>query len=94
MTTVPPGALVYIDGQMKGVTPATIPGLSPGIHSIELIMDGYQDFGTTTEITAGTTSEFITGLPKRKQAPGFTGIVALAAVGLLLAARVNRNKKR
>ena len=93
VTTSPPGALVYIDGQMKGVTPATIPGLSPGTHSIGLILDGYQDFTTTTEITAGTTSEFITGLPKRKQTPGFTAIGALAAVGLLLAAGVKRYKK-
>ncbi|MDD4136968.1 MAG: PEGA domain-containing protein [Methanoregula sp.] len=94
VTTIPAGALVFIDGQMKGVTPATIPGLSPGTHSIELILDGYQDFTTTTEITAGTTSEFITGLPKRKQTPGFTGIVALAAVGLLLAAKKMRNGKQ
>jgi hypothetical protein len=91
VTTSPAGALVYIDGQMKGVTPATIPGLTPGIHTIRLIQDGYQDFETTTEITAGTTSEFITGLPKSKQTPGFTGILALAAVGLLLAGRLKRN---
>jgi hypothetical protein len=91
VTTSPPGAFVYIDGQMKGITPATIPGLSPGNHTIRLILDGYQDFTTTTDITAGTTSEFITGLPKGKQAPGFTGLAALAAVGLLLAARLKRN---
>jgi PEGA domain len=93
VTTVPPGALVYIDGQMKGVTPATIPGLSPGNHTIGLILDGYQDFTTTTMITAGTTSEFITGLPKGKQTPGFTGIAALAAVGLLLAVRPGRKEQ-
>jgi len=94
VTTIPAGALVYIDGQMKGVTPATIPGLSPGTHTIELILDGYQDFTTTTEITAGSTSEFITGLPKRKQAPGFSWIVALAAVGLLLAVREMRRERQ
>ena len=93
VSTVPPGAFVYIDGQMKGVTPATIPGLSPGNHTIELILDGYQDFTTTTMITAGTTSEFITGLPKGKQTPGFTGIAALAAVGLLLAFRLGRKER-
>jgi hypothetical protein len=93
VTTVPPGALVYIDGQMKGVTPATIPGLSPGNHTIELTLDGYQDFTTTTGITAGTTSEFITGLPKSKQMPGFTGIAALAAVGLLMAVGLMRKEQ-
>ena len=93
VTTTPSGALVYIDGQMKGITPATIPGLSPGTHSIRIIMDGYQDLETTTEITAGTSSEFITGLSKRKQLPGFTGLLALAAVGLLLVVRETRKEQ-
>jgi hypothetical protein len=90
VTTTPPGAIVYIDGQMKGITPATIPGLSGGTHSIVLIMDGYEDFKTTTDITPGTSSEFITGLAKRKQAPGFAFPIAMAALGsalLLLQAR-------
>jgi hypothetical protein len=86
VTTTPAGALVYIDGQAKGITPATIPGLPAGNHSVKLILDGYQDFETSTVITSGTTSEFVTGLAKRKQAPGFTGAIALAAVGLALAA--------
>lgn len=84
ITTTPPGALVYIDGQMKGISPATIPGLSPGPHTIRLILDGYQDFETTTEISAGSTSEFITGLSTRKTVPGFEAIPALAAVSLIL----------
>jgi hypothetical protein len=90
VTTTPPDAIVYIDGQMKGITPATIPGLSAGSHSIVLIMDGYEDFKTTTDITPGTSSEFVTGLAKRKQAPGFAFPLALAALGsglLLLRAR-------
>jgi hypothetical protein len=82
VTTSPPGALVYIDDQMKGITPATIPGLSPGTHSIHLILDGYEDFRTTTEITAGSSSEFVTGLAKRKQLPGFAMAGAFAALGL------------
>jgi len=90
VTTSPPGALVYIDGQMKGVSPATIPGLSPGTHTIRLILDGYQDLETTTEITAGSTAEFVTGLPQRKQAPGFSAVPALAALGLLIALPVFR----
>ncbi|NMB77959.1 MAG: PEGA domain-containing protein [Methanomicrobiales archaeon] len=95
VTTSPPGALVYIDGEMKGITPATIPGLSGGTHSITLIMDGYQDFKTTTEIVPGTTSEFVTGLAKRKTVPGFSVAGALAALGLiatLLALSRNKNE--
>jgi len=94
VTTTPSGALVYIDGQMKGISPAIIPGLSPGTHAIKIILDGYQDLDTTTEITGGTTSEFVTGLSKRKQVPGFTGILALAAVGLLLVVRREKNGRQ
>jgi hypothetical protein len=71
---------VYIDGEAKGITPATIPGLAAGNHTVRLIMDGYQDFSTTTAITPGTTSEFVTGLAKRKQAPGFALAASLIAL--------------
>lgn len=93
MTTTPPGALVHIDGQMKGITPATIPGLSAGSHAVVLIMDGYEDFKTTTDITPGTSSEFVTGMAKRKQAPGFApagAIVALGAGCILLRMRARK----
>jgi hypothetical protein len=94
ITTSPAGALVFIDGKMKGVTPATIPGLSPGSHTIRLVLDGYQDLETITEIAAGANSEFVTGLSKRKQLPGFTIALALAALGILLGAREIRNRKQ
>lgn len=84
ITTTPPGALVFIDGQMKGISPATIPGLAPGPHKIRLVLDGYQDFETTTEIATGSTSEFVTGLSTRKKVPGFEDLPALAAVGVIL----------
>jgi len=94
VTTSPVGALVYIDGKMKGISPATIPGLTPGTHTIRLILDGYQDLETTTDITAGTTSEFVTGLSKTKPTPGFEGAVVLAAVALLMAIRHQKTGKR
>lgn len=93
VSTSPEGALVYIDGQMKGISPATIPGLSPGPHTIRLILDGYKDFETSTEISAGSTSEFVTGLSKRKQVPGFEAVTALASLGLILAVFSRRHRK-
>jgi hypothetical protein len=94
VTTSPPGAIVYIDGQKKGITPATIPGLSGGSHAILLILDGYEDFRTTTDISPGTSSEFITGLAKKKQAPGFTLAGAVAAVALVFGVFYRWNRKR
>jgi hypothetical protein len=84
VTTSPPGALVYIDGVMKGVTPTTIPLVPEGPHSVLLVMDGYQDLKTTITVNAGTTSEYITGLQKSTKAPGFVVISCLIAVGVCI----------
>jgi hypothetical protein len=90
ITTSPPGALVYVDGAMMGVTPTTIPMLSEGPHSISLIMDGYQDLKTTITINAGTTSEYITGLAKTTKTPGFGPVLAVVSVGMLFLFRKTR----
>ena len=81
ITTTPAGALVYVDGAMRGVTPTTIPMLAEGPHSVTLVMDGYQDLKTTITINAGTTAEYITGLSKTTKAPGFAAGIALLSTG-------------
>ena len=91
VTTSPSGALVYIDGEMKGVTPATIPGLSAGAHSVHLVMTGYSDLTTTITVDAGTTSAYSTGLSLVQKTPGFALISALLSIGGLVAIRKIRN---
>ena len=93
VTTSPPGAVVSIDDQVRGISPATIPGLTAGNHSVVLTLDGYQDFRTTLDITAGTPSEFIPGRSHAKPSPGCAYRPALAAMGLVLAFRENRKRK-
>jgi hypothetical protein len=83
ISTTPAGALVYVDGAMMGVTPTIIPMLTEGPHSITLVMDGYQDLKTTITINAGTTSEYITGLPKTTKSPGFAAGIAAISIGIL-----------
>jgi len=84
VTTSPAGALVYVDGSMKGISPATIPMLTEGPHEVVLVMDGYQDLKTTITINAGTTAEYITGLAKTTKTPGFGPILAAASVMMLV----------
>jgi hypothetical protein len=62
VTTTPAGAAVYINGVQRGVSPAVIPGLAPGSHTVLLRLDGYLDLSTPVSITAGTRNEFSTGL--------------------------------
>ena len=67
------------------MTPATIPGLSAGQHTILLKMDGYQEFNTTVSIPDGKTAEFNTALAKTQKSPGFAGILAvLGLAGICL----------
>jgi hypothetical protein len=83
VTTTPPGAQVYVDGGMKGITPTTIPGLSPGAHAIVLKMGGYQDLTTSITITSGQLSEYSTGLSGNAKTPGFEAVAAILSLGVL-----------
>ena len=77
ITTTPPGATVYVDGEMKGNTPATIPGLPSGKHTVQLILAGYSTLNTTISIEPGTTTVYSTGLVQPTKTPGFGAICAV-----------------
>ena len=87
VTTSPPGAQVYVDSALKGITPTTIPGLSSGTHAIILKMDGFQDLATTITITTGQTAEYTTGLSRNAKTPGFEVLAALLSLGMFVLAR-------
>jgi len=87
VTTSPTGARVYVDGELKGVTPATIPGLSAGKHTVLLSLAGYLDLNTTVTINAGKTSEYSTALTEPAKTPGFGVIAAVLSFGGLMAFR-------
>jgi hypothetical protein len=93
VTTSPAGARVYVDGEMKGVTPATIPGLSAGKHTVLLSVPGYIDLNTTIVISAGKTAEYSTSLVTPAKTPGFGVIAALLSIGTLLVAIKIRQSK-
>jgi hypothetical protein len=54
VTSTPNNAMVYIDGNYYGTTPITV-ALYPGSHQVLLKYAGYNDYSTTTWITAGQT---------------------------------------
>jgi len=87
VTTTPAGVTIFIDGVQRGVSPATIPGLAPGEHTLLLKLDGYTDLSTPVSITAGKTTEYTTGLATAKKSPGFGAVFGIIALGVILTIR-------
>jgi PKD repeat protein len=80
VTTLPAGAKVYADEVMVGVTPATIPGLPAGPHTIHLVKDGYEDLVATVTIIPDQTLEYRTSLTPKTTIIGGVKIPGLNKV--------------
>lgn len=55
ITSSPSGAAIYIDNVYYGMTPATIPDITPGSHVVKLQAQGYTDYQEAISFTAGET---------------------------------------
>ncbi len=53
LTSEPTGATVYLDSVKYGVTPRTIPNLTPGMHQIKLTYAGYPDHQSSVALSPG-----------------------------------------
>jgi len=54
ISSIPPDALVYVDGLYKGITNVLIEGLAPGTRTIKLTKTGFDEVDGTALIQAGT----------------------------------------
>jgi hypothetical protein len=98
VTTSPAGATISVDGVQRGISPATIPGLPAGSHTVLLKLAGYQDLSAPVTIVAGQTQTLTSTLapaagpaaapaPIKTKSPGFEAVFGLAALGAALLAR-------
>jgi PEGA domain len=75
VTSTPAGATIRMDGVVQGQTPPsgvyTIQNVPPGDHIIALQLAGYQDFTTTVNVRASTTSHVTASL---QSAPSTTPV--------------------
>lgn len=70
VSSTPSGASVLIDGSSAGTTPATIPRLASGQHTVILRLTGYADLaGTVTIVPDRTLQKSYTLTPLRTTAP-------------------------
>jgi hypothetical protein len=55
VTSTPGGAMVILDGVFRGITPASITGVSPGTHQLTMHRTGYTDYSASVTVLAGQT---------------------------------------
>jgi hypothetical protein len=75
--TDPPGAAVIVDGERRGVSPITLSGLTPGVHTVVL----ENTLTTVTEsvtVQAGTTASLVVPLSAPEGVP-VSGWIAVSA---------------
>ncbi len=94
ITSTPGGAMVYIDGEHKGVTPLTV-NLLPGTYSIKLVKKGYQDYTTQVTVNAGqpvTISPTLSKVPVSNTASSHTIDTELSNPNQTIALEVGNEK--
>jgi PKD repeat protein len=83
--TDPAGAQVIVDSDVKGLSPATLPGLAAGTHAVLLKLEDYYDLSTTVNITAGQNQNYTTALQKAYKPSvvetGLAGLVIVIVIG-------------
>jgi hypothetical protein len=96
VATSPKGASIVIDGVQRGISPATIRGLSAGSHTLLVKLDGYADLSVPVSVTGGQTNDYAlvltplagaataTPAPPGKKTPGFEALTGIAALGAVI----------
>jgi hypothetical protein len=57
VTSTPGGAMVFLDGVFKGITPKTMTGVPAGTHQLRVYRIGYEDFSASITVIPGQTLE-------------------------------------
>lgn len=53
----PSGANIYLDNAYHGITPLTLVGIPKGSHTLLLKMNGYQDWQSSVNVAAGSSTD-------------------------------------
>jgi hypothetical protein len=81
--TDPPGAEIFIDGDFKGLSPLTVPGISPGIHAVLLTLKEYANTTTNISITGGQIQKYSAQLQKVFKPSTIDLILAAGAIVMI-----------
>ncbi|MBP1929633.1 hypothetical protein J2741_002180 [Methanolinea mesophila] len=89
ISSSPTDADIYLDNVFKGITPSTIDSITPGTHSLLLKLNGYQDYSSQIQVTAGQTTQVSATMvqvttPTPTPTTGSAAFIGVAAVALLV----------
>lgn len=84
VVTEPSGAEISVDGIFKGVSPVTIPGLTPTMHTVVITLKGYLPATTNISLTPGQTQKYSLDLQKN-YVPSSTDLLLAGGVIVMIA---------
>ena len=59
VSSLPSNGVVYLDGVSQGNTPITLSQVSPGVHTVKVVLSGYQPFEEQVTVMEGRTAYII-----------------------------------
>jgi hypothetical protein len=71
----PPGAMVYVDDEMMGVTPVTLTNITPGRHMVRISLEGYQDWSKKVNVKKDVITSITANL-----APVQSGSISIGSI--------------
>jgi len=80
VVTSPAGAQVFVDDVMRGLSPANIPGLAAGPHTLRLEKSGFRNMTVPVGIEAGRTTDYSTGLEAESGGMGMLPVIAAVLI--------------
>jgi hypothetical protein len=100
VNTTPAGARLTLDASTAGISPATLPNLTPGHHTLSVAKDGFVTQNLTFLVTAGQTMTVdVVLVPagmsdgSRTRVAGFLPSTAVAGMLVVLSSVVRRSRK-
>jgi hypothetical protein len=78
--TEPAGAQLYVDNILRGTSPATIPDLPAGPHTLRLERDGYRNQTVLVQVNDGTVTGFSATLVPESGSIAILPVIALALI--------------
>jgi hypothetical protein len=75
----PAGAAIYLNGNLQGYSPITIPNLPPGTYSMKASLSGYTPDTQLINVYTGQTATYYPNLQQSPPAPRSTGTVSVTS---------------